>query len=319
MAISPEQRELALRLLREKGHLALRDIEDLLGWNRPVGMLNRVMAGHLGITERQLKYLIHRQHEQVKEEERRRSERDAKAIMLVPKISNKLGFSISLPAGWQVTADTEQIAHLAQEYSEMMQRSQPGRVPKRRMIFPRRADLRDAKNVVDLTGRLQAQREHEERKGDAERHARLERMAVGLFQAAPPADDDEPFVEITKLRLESPLTAMDLYNLDKHLPEAVPWGNRPSKELTVDGVQGVVYYFAMNTSEPRPTYEAYAKQPAFFNVYLAENLEGWLISCQCRCGEAYMKTFQRYKPIFRRVIGSFRRLKAPHPGNADRY
>ena len=65
-------------------------IEDLLGWNRPVGMLNRVMAGHLGITERQLKYLTHRQHEQVKEEERRRSERDAKAIMFVPQISHKV-------------------------------------------------------------------------------------------------------------------------------------------------------------------------------------------------------------------------------------
>ena len=206
--------------------------------------------------------------------------------------------------------DTLEIVHLAQEHSEMMQQSQPERAPRRRMSFPRRADLRDAKNVVDLTDRLQAQREHEARKDDAERHARLERMVVGIFQAAPAADNDEPFVEVTKFRLESPMTALDLYNLDKHLPEAVPWGNRPSKGLTVDGVQGVAYYFVMNAGEARQTYEAYTKQPAFFNVYVVEDLEGWLLSCQCRCGEAYMKTFQRYKPIFRRVIGSFRRPQA---------
>lgn len=310
MAISPERRALALKLLHEKGHLALQEVERLLGWERPIGMPQRVMAAHLGISEGQLKRLIKRQYLQSKERQQRGAEGAAKAIALVPQISQKLGFSISLPTGWRVITDSETFVPLAEEYSRMMQHSQPGKVPKRRMVFPRRADLRDVKNVVDLTDRLQAQREHEERVDEAERHARLERMSVGLFQAAPAAHNDEPFVEITKLRLDDPLTALDLYNLDKHLPEAVPWGNRPSKGMTVDGLQGVVYYFAMNTGEARATYEAYIKQPAFFNVYLAEDLEGWLISCQCRCGEAYMKTFQQYKPTFRRIIGSFRRLPA---------
>lgn len=297
-----------MKLLREKGRLALRELEKLLGWDSPVGMLNRVMAGHLGISEGQLKRLIQGQYLQAKERQQRRAERDAKAITLVPQISQKLGFSISLPAGWQVITDTEEFVHLAQEYSELMQRSQPDRVSRHRVIFPRRPDVRSVKNVVDLTDMLQAKMEYEERKAEAERHARFERMTVGLFQTTPPNDDDEAFVEITKLRLESPLTAMDLYNLDKDLPEAVPWGNRPSKGLVVDGLQGVVYYFAMNSGEARQTYETCTKQPAFFNVYLAENLERWLISCQCRCGEAYMKTFQQYKPRFRRIIGSFRRL-----------
>jgi hypothetical protein len=309
MPTSPELRAQALGLLREKGHLALREVEKLLGWERPFGMLQRVMAGHLGISGGQLKRLIQGQYLKIKEKELRGAERNAKAITLVPQISHELGFSISLPAGWRVVTDTEEFVHLAQEYSEMIQRSKPDRVPTHPVVVPRRANVSGVKNVVDLTGRLRAKREHEERKGEADRHARLERMSVGLFQAAPPDDEDEPFVEITKLRLESPLTALDLYNLDKHLPEAVPWGNRPSKGLVVDGLQGVVCYFAMNTWEPQPTHGTYSKEPAFFNVYLAEELEGWHISCQCRCGDAYMKTFQKYKPIFRRVIDSFQRLQ----------
>lgn len=310
MAISQERLELALKLLREKGHIALKEVESLLGWERPVGMVQRVMAARLGISEAQLKRLIKRQYLQAKEKEQRGAEGEAKAIVLVPRISKKLAFSISLPAGWQVILDTEEFVHLAEEYSEMMKRTQPDKVPTRRVVFPRRADRSGIKNVADLTDRLQAKREHEERKDEAERHARLERMAVGLFQAAPPHNDDETFVEISKLRLESPLTALDLYTLDKHLAEAVPWGNRPSKGLTVDGIEGVLYYFVMGSGEARPTYETYTKQAAFFNVYLTDGLEGWLISCQCRCGEAYMKTFQRYRPMFRRIIGSFRRLQA---------
>lgn len=308
VSISPEQRQLALQLLREKGRHALKEIEGLLGWERPVGMLNRIMAGHLGITEGQLKRLIQRPHLQSKEREQREAERDAKAITLVPQISRKLGFSISLPAGWQVTTNTEEFVHLAQEFSEMVRWAKPERTPRRRVFFPRRSDVRGVKNVMDVTDRLQAKREQEERIAEAEQHARLERMTIGLFQAAPPDDNDEPFVEIIRLRLDSRLTAMDLYNLDKRLPQAVPWGNRPSNGLTVDGLQGIVYYFVMGSGEARQTYATYTKQPAFFNVYLADELDGWLISCQCRCGEAYMKTFHRYKPLFRVIIGSFQRL-----------
>ena len=310
MAISQERRELALKLLREKGHIALREAESLLGWERPVSMAQRVMAAHLGISEGQLKRLIKRQYLQGKKKEQRGAKGDAKAIALVPRSSKKLAFGISLPAGWQVIIDTEEFVHLAEEYREMMKRSQPDKVPTRRVAFPRRTKLSGIRNVAVLTDRLQAKREHEERKDEAERHARLERMAVGLFQAAPPHNDDELFVEISKLRLESPLTALDLYTLDKHLAGAAPWGSRPSKGLTVDGMQGVLYYFVMGSDEARRTSEAYTKQAAFFNVYLTDGLEGWLISCQCRSGEAYMKTFQRYKAIFRRIIESFRRLQA---------
>jgi hypothetical protein len=310
MAVTPEARELALKLLQQKGHFALDEVERLLGWDRPVGMLNAVMARHLGVTEGQLKYLIHGKYLREKERAERQAAREAKALTLVPHMSETLGFSISLPPGWAVTTDTTEIATAAAEYSELIQRSQPDKVPRSRVFLSRRANIRGAQNVVDLADRLQAKREHEERKAEAERHARLERMTIGLFQAAPPNDEDEALVEITRLRLDSRLTAKGLYSLDKHLPEAVPWGNRPSKGMLVDGLQGVIYYFVMHTGMPGPLSETYTKEPAFFNVYLSEDLEGWLISCQCRCGEAYMKTFHRYKPIYRRVIGTFRRARS---------
>lgn len=127
-------------------------------------------------------------------------------------------------------------------------------------------------------GRLLARAKHEAQRADAERHARLERMTIGLFQAGPMADEDEPMIEVAKLDMDTPLTALALYELDKRLPEMVPWGNRPSRGITIDGRPGVVYYFAMDTGERPLTYAVYKAQPVFFNVYLAAGLEGWILS-----------------------------------------
>lgn len=86
-------------------------------------------------------------------------------------------------------------------------------------------------------------------------------MTIGLFQAAPPDDKDDAFVEITKLRMDSTLTSLDLYSLDTRLRGAVPWGNRPNKGLVVDGLHGIVYYFVMNTGDAQMTYEPYTRGP----------------------------------------------------------
>ena len=40
-----------------------------------------------------------------------------------------------------------------------------------------------------------------------------------------------------------------------------------------------------------------------FNVYLVENDEGWIISCSC-----IEMAFINHKPIFERIIDSFRRI-----------
>ena len=142
------------------------------------------------------------------------------------------------------------------------------------------------------------------KRASAENDMRLQRMMVGLFQIAPPdnENEDEINIEVTKLRLTNSFTALDLYNLDKQPSETVPWGNRPSKGIVVDGLQGVLYYYLFDTGDPL------SEEPVFFNVYLTEKDEGWIISCSCKYGDSYFKTFIKNKPVFKRIVSSFKRI-----------
>jgi hypothetical protein len=137
-----------------------------------------------------------------------------------------------------------------------------------------------------------------ERKSAKERRARLEQMEEGYFEASHPNDDNYPSAEVTKLNLSEPLNALELYKLDKPLSESVPSGSRPSRGMTVDGLHGVKYFFIFNTGETNIERD----MTQFLNVYLVENDEGWIISCSCKAG-----AFNKYKPVFERIIGSFRR------------
>lgn len=299
----PEVRAEALKLLRSKCRVAFHEVERLLGWNSQFGMPQRQMAQKLGITERQLKYLLHRDYLRKKAKEQRTAGNDAKKIAFVIHTSHKLRFSISLPEDWCVTTDTHEWSRLAQEYLEYFLRSKPGKKPTRFLVYARVSDDDRIRPLTDFEERLVAKEEYEERKANAEQHARLEQMATGLFQAELPDHKDEAFVEVTRLQLDGPLTALDLYKLDKYLPEEVPWGSRPKKGMIVDGLSGVVYYHMMRYDDSPQD------EPVFFNVYLADGLEGWILSCQCRYGDFYFKTFTKYKPIFRRIINSFKRLR----------
>ena len=65
----------------------------------------------------------------------------------------------------------------------------------------------------------------DEKQQAAARHVQLEDAGAGLFQAGPVVDDDDyAEVAVTKLRLRSSLTAMDLYGLDKQLPKEASFG-----------------------------------------------------------------------------------------------
>src|SRR6266496_127348 len=144
-----------------------------------------------------------------------------------------------------------------------------------------------------------------QRRQAAENRASLAQMGRGLFEVSPSNSEDEVSVEVTKLKLTNPMVARKLYELDKLPPEQVPTGSRPSKGMVVDGLHGVAYYFLFNTGETNKMRE----MPKFFNVYLAENDEGWIIACSCKAG-----TFNKYKPVFKRIIGSFRRIEIASSG-----
>lgn len=141
--------------------------------------------------------------------------------------------------------------------------------------------------------------EQEQRKEAERRREELAQMEVGYFEASPPNDEDYPSVEVTQLKLIRPVTPLELYQLDKPSSEAVPWGNRPSKGITVDGLQGVKYYYIFDTGETRNMTE----MPQFFNVYLTEGQMGWIISCSCTA-----RAFSKYKGIFITIIDNFRRI-----------
>jgi len=131
-----------------------------------------------------------------------------------------------------------------------------------------------------------------------ENHATLAQMKRGLLEVSPSNNEDEVSAEVTKLKLPNLMAALELYKLDKLLPEQVPTGSRPTKGIVVDGLHGVTYYFLFNTGETNEM----RGMPKFYNVYLAENDQGWIIACSCKAG-----AFNNYKPIFKRIITSFRR------------
>ncbi|MDE2229703.1 MAG: hypothetical protein KGL11_11780 [Alphaproteobacteria bacterium] len=190
--LPPEVRSKALKLLRFKGHLALSEIERLTGWESPTGMTNHVMAQQLGITERQFKYLLWRHDLREKEKERRLAERDAKNVAVATHTSHKLGFSILLPANWRVITDALEWSRLANEYLQHLLHSKPPEEPTS-LPWQTRVEFSESGEPVPRDLKRLAEEELEERLVYAERHAQLEQMATGLFQAEPLDGDDGAF------------------------------------------------------------------------------------------------------------------------------
>src|SRR3972149_2944321 len=134
----------------------------------------------------------------------------------------------------------------------------------------------------------QQYKEEQERKKEE-----LSQMEEGYFEASPPDDENYPSAEVTKLNIPRSMIPLELYQLDKPSPEEVSQGIRPSKGITLDGLQGVKYYYIYDTGETRNM----AEMTKFFNVYLIEEQTGWIITCSC-----LTKVFPKYKEIFTKII-----------------
>jgi len=146
----------------------------------------------------------------------------------------------------------------------------------------------------------QKYKEEQERQRERERkNEELSLMEEGYFEASPPDDNNYPSVEVTKLNLTRSMNPLELYQLDKLSYEEALQRIRPSKEITVDGLQGVKYYCIYDIGETRNETE----MPKYFNVYLIEEQTGWIITCSC-----LTKVFPKYKEIFTQIITSFHRI-----------
>jgi len=147
--------------------------------------------------------------------------------------------------------------------------------------------------LVDFeTFKWQYEAEQEALDEERRRKQGLEEMQQGLFEAAPSVDRDFASVEVVKLKLKRPMTAIELYELDKPRPTVTLWGARPSKTITVDRIPAVGYYFIPDTGDIK-----------FLNVYLTQGITGWIISCSCK-----VNAFPKYKGVFNEIIHSFRRI-----------
>lgn len=98
---------------------------------------------------------------------------------------------------------------------------------------------------------FKAQYDHDlaQRLQSAKNSSALSRMQIGLFEASPTHNPDDVHIVIAKLRLEEPLTAFDLYTMDKPPPEDVPWGSRPANGIEIDGMHGEIYYYIPRSDE----------------------------------------------------------------------
>lgn len=126
------------------------------------------------------------------------------------------------------------------------------------------------------------------------------KIEQGLFQVCHPNENDEycAMTEVVKLKFVSPISALELYKLDKPPQEAVPLANRPHHEMMVDGMSAVKYFYVFDAGE----FSELSKMPKFLNVYLTNGTEGWIISCSCTASR-----FNEFKPVFARIIDSFKR------------
>lgn len=128
-------------------------------------------------------------------------------------------------------------------------------------------------------------------------------LEEGLFQVSfnIHEDDDTVNVDVTKLRIPNGMTPHGMYELNKLSSTEVPWGAKPHRGIVVDGLQGIMYYFLFDNHRSHEKNDQ-REMPEFFNVYLAGNGIGWIISSSCKA-----KRFNYYKPVFRRIVDSFRR------------
>lgn len=293
--ITEATRRQALRLVREGKSGCDKRVQELLGWTDQCMMPYRLMAEALSIKQSRLRYLINRRAMLRYNKERKAAMRAAKAIPLVKRVSPAAKCTLFVPEHWVITADTQSFTPLAHEYLEFIARRGPSREPTSDWSVIENGHLRP---MTKFERRLKAKEEYDTRIAKAKDHVRVERMMAALFQVDAP--DDTAHVEVSRLELDSDISALELYQLDRGLPEDSWYGSRPKNGIQIDGLTGVLYYHSEHNESVQ------AKKPVFADAYLVDGRECWIISCNCPCGDRWV-AFKHYKPLFIQVLKHFKR------------
>ena len=263
MKIDQETKEKALDLLYEHGYRALREVEQMLGGRE---YTNYELSQALGVTQSKIKYLMYRKERLEKSRLRTQNLKTSKALSLEEYRCDALGFSISLPADWKVHGTRTLVDELD-------------------AIDDIRAAFEQAGYNVDR-GLI--------RDGILSRSSNMgvAPSEVSIFLAEQPGSLARAELEVVKIQLKEPLTALRFYELDKLPAEEVVWGNRPGRTKQIDNLETVKYYYCPSHLEPK-----------FSNLYMVDDLTGWVVSAFCE-----NNYFDQYKFIFERIQTSFRRL-----------
>jgi hypothetical protein len=123
-------------------------------------------------------------------------------------------------------------------------------------------------------------------------------MVSGVFIAGRGSEKGIPSMEIYLLRLPHPMDPIELYTMSKIPYQFIATGTLPKKRLSVDGLQGVKYYY---TYIP-PGADQGSNASRNYSVYFSEVKKGWILSCSCRAHD-----FIQHRPVFDKVIASFKR------------
>ncbi len=209
---------------------------------------------------------------------------DKKKSQNIIHTSSKLRFSISIPSNWKVNSDC-----LVSDQNNIT-------------VENLYKTLVEDTGISGISFQEFKKRYKEELKKELDRE-NIEAEAIfteeGHFEASPTDDSDYPSVEVIKLNLYRSIPPIELYQIDKPGSEEVPWGNRPSAGITVDGLKGVKFFYIHDTGKTRYLEE----MTKFFRVYLTDGEIGWIIYCSCAA-----KVFPNYKSKFTNIIKSFKRL-----------
>jgi hypothetical protein len=271
-----------LELLRIRSVNAHKEIEKLLGWRSSGGALMpySFIAAQIGISSTKIYTIINKERHQQAAELRQKAGEIARRLEFISYTSSILQFKIIVPKDWKINKDELVKPIDSKELEKLLEkvdRELPDEIRASTsipLIFFRKEDIINSINLYS--------------------------MIKGAFIASCNIDNELANIELILLSLPSPKSPMDIYLLSKRPAYFVPSGSRPRKGITVDGLTGIKYYHSL-VQKDKNMVQQHSK---FINIYLTDQLTGWIISCSTP-----YKRFIEYLPVFNKVINSFQRLK----------
>ncbi|MFA4837303.1 MAG: hypothetical protein WC749_14705 [Dehalococcoidia bacterium] len=308
-------RNAALEIIQSGAPDSFQKVSQLLGHDDKNSFLsNYQMANMLGVTGYHLKYLFRRNWLKSHGREVRQAEKSAKVVPGRKLASDLLGFSIWLPADWDVVHEDNVTEDLIESMQKRVdQWNKYSETEKTENVHAFLVSLPLDNYVDDETSAdLVAYPKYVIDRGFVEwnikerlRLKRKQGTRVGSWVADPHLkrgdEDDSIWIEVVKFGLREPMTSLELYYAEKPSEQSIGRSSRPAtrKDLVIDGMHTAKAYYDLWDQKDNERIGA-----ALFATYFTDGLNGWAIDCWCEPHEAH-----KLRPLFHRIVSSFSRTK----------